>query len=42
MEIGADAVLVNTAIALADDPVGDGAGVQARRRGGAGRRSWPG
>ena len=43
MELGADAVLVNTAIATSQDPVEMATRLQARGRGGAGRTapgSW--
>ena len=42
MEMGADGVLVNTAIGLADDPAGDGARVCAWPSRQAGRRTSPG
>ena len=41
MELGADAVLVNTAIAIAGDPAGMAAAFAAGRRGRAAGRSWP-
>ena len=41
MELGADGVLMNTAIALAQDPGRDGRRDEARGRGRADWRSWP-
>ena len=41
MELGYDAVLLNTAIAKAGDPVADGARLRPRRRGGAAWLSAP-